>query len=174
MWSSHDLDGLKIRGDELTIRGCELLSSLIKQSTKGDVSFSLPPVVPLHSYGRSLTLYSSLWTILVLHLLVIHAYTWVHVPSATPSNVLWVVVTQIALFRGHVHINGDQNVSCGYLMRRWQLILKLLLHYTPVAVSLHLCFPLRRSGRLLLVACRFLLPWSQFAENRIVLGNVSW
>ena len=30
------LDGLMIRGDELTIRGCEPLSKLIKQSTKGD------------------------------------------------------------------------------------------------------------------------------------------
>ena len=39
---------------------------------------------------------------------------------------------------------------------------------------MHLCFPLGRSGRLPLVVCRFLLPWSWFAENRIVLGNVSW
>ena len=59
-------------------------------------------------------------------------------------------------------------------MRRWQFILELLLHYTPMAVSLHLCFPLGCSGRLPLVACRFLLLWSQVAENRIVLGNVSW
>ena len=29
-----DLDGLMIRGDELTIRECELLSKLIKQSTR--------------------------------------------------------------------------------------------------------------------------------------------
>ena len=69
-----ELGGLMIRGDELTIRGCELLSKLIKQSTKGDVSFFLPLVVP-PSNGRSLTLYSSLWTILALHLLVIHTYT---------------------------------------------------------------------------------------------------
>ena len=31
-----ELGELMIRGDELTIRGCELLSKLIKQSTKGD------------------------------------------------------------------------------------------------------------------------------------------
>ena len=31
-----ELGGLMIRGDELTIRGCELLFKLIKQSTKGD------------------------------------------------------------------------------------------------------------------------------------------
>ena len=66
------------------------------------------------------------------------------------------------------------DVSCGYLMWRWQLILKLLLHYTPIANSSHLCFSLGRFGRLPLVVCRFLLPWSRFAENRIVLGNVSW
>ena len=59
-------------------------------------------------------------------------------------------------------------------MRRWQLILELLLHCTLMAVSLHLCFPLGRSGGLPLVAYRFLLPWSRFAENRIVLSNVSW
>ena len=41
-----ELGGLMIREDELTIQGCELLSKLIKQSTKGDVSFFLPPVVP--------------------------------------------------------------------------------------------------------------------------------
>ena len=59
-------------------------------------------------------------------------------------------------------------------MRRWQLILELLLHYTLMAISLHLCFPLGHFGRLPLVACRFLLLWSWFAENRIVLGNVFW
>ena len=59
-------------------------------------------------------------------------------------------------------------------MRRWQFILKFPFHYTPMAVSMHFCFPLGRSGRLPLVACRFLLPWSRFAENRIVLSNVSW
>ena len=104
-----ELDGLMIREDELTIQGCELLSSLIKQSTKGNMSFSFPLVLP--PYGRSLILYSSLWTILVLHLLVIHAYTWVHVPSATPSDVLWVVMTQIALFKGHAHINGARMLA---------------------------------------------------------------
>ena len=43
-----------------------------------------------------------------------------------------------------------------------------------MAVLLYLCFPFGRSRRLPLVACRFLLPWSRFTENRIVLSNVSW
>ena len=67
-----------------------------------------------------------------------------------------------------------QDVSYGYLMWRWPLIWELPLHYTPMAVSLHLCFPLGCSRRLPLVACRFLFPWSQFTENRIVFSNVSW
>ena len=67
-------------------------------------------VVP---YGRSLILYSFFWTILVLHFLVIHAYTWVSVPSATPSDILWVAVTQISLFRGHVHINVARMLVVG-------------------------------------------------------------
>ena len=106
-----ELDELTIRGNELTIRGCELLSGLIKQSTKRDVS--LPFSLRSPSYGRPLTLYSSLWTILILHLLVIYAYTWVHVPSATPSNVLWVAITQIALSRGHVYINRARMLVVG-------------------------------------------------------------
>ena len=82
-----ELDELVIRGDEPAIWGCELLSKLVKQSTKGDLRFFLPPPPPSPpSYGRPLTFYSSLWTILVLHLLVIHAYTWVHVPSTTSST----------------------------------------------------------------------------------------
>ena len=43
-----------------------------------------------------------------------------------------------------------------------------------MADSLHLCFPLGHSGSLPLVACRIFLPWSRFAEDRIVLSNVSW
>ena len=59
-------------------------------------------------------------------------------------------------------------------MRRWQLILELLFHYSPKTVSLHLCFPLGHSRKLPLVACHFLLPWFRFAKNKIVLDNVSW
>ena len=67
-----------------------------------------------------------------------------------------------------------QDVSCGHLMRRWQFLLELLLHYTLIADSLHLCFPLGRSRRLPLAACHCFLSWPRFAEDRIILGNVSW
>ena len=98
--------------------------------------------------------------------------------SARPiSHSFWRSVScgdPYSIVQGSCPHKWGQDVSCGYLMRRWQLILELLLQYTPMAVSLHWCFPLGCSGRLPLVACRFLLPWSRFAENRIVLGNVSW
>ena len=143
------------------------------QGGLGSLQCSPETLPPPPSYGRSLTLYSSLWTILVLHLLVIHAYT----SACLISHSFWRSVScgdpDSTVQESYAHKWG-QNVSCGYLMRRWQLVLELFFHYSPMAVSLHLCFPLGCSGRLPLVACRFLLPWSWFAENRIVLSNVSW
>ena len=64
------------------------------------------PGSPPFTCGRSLILYISLRSILILHLLVIPAYTWVHVPSATLFDILWAAVTQIALPKSHVHISG--------------------------------------------------------------------
>ena len=53
---------------------------------------------PFH--GGSLTLYSSTWTIMALHLLIVWAITWMFVPSDTPSSLLWVGVAKVTLFRG--------------------------------------------------------------------------
>ena len=110
-----EVDGLTIRGNELSVRGYESPSSLIRLEREGGICApSLPGSWnPLPYWGRSLTLYITLWSILVLHLLVIDAHTWVHVPSATPSNILWAVVTQIALFRRHIHINGARMLAVG-------------------------------------------------------------
>ena len=68
----------------------------------------------------------------------------------------------------------DQDVRCGHLIWRWQFILELFFHYSPMAVSLHLYFPLGHYGRLPFVAFCPLLLWSRVAENEIVIGNVSW
>ena len=65
-----------IRGDELPLRGREFLSDLIKQSVKGGCApFFLLLAPPPFACGGPFTLYSSFWTILVPHLLAIHAYT---------------------------------------------------------------------------------------------------
>ena len=65
----------------------------------------------------SLTLYSSLWTILILHLLIIWALTWVSVPSDTLFGFLWVMVAKIALFRGLLNINTARKVAVVHSMR---------------------------------------------------------
>ena len=67
-----------------------------------------------------------------------------------------------------------QDVSYGYLMRRWQPLLELLLHHAPMAGPLRLGFPLGRSRRLPLVAWCFPLLWSRFTEDKVVLGSISW
>ena len=96
---------------------------------------------------RSLTLYSSFWTILILHLLIIWATTWVLVPSDTLSGFLWVVVAKAALFRGLLHINVARKLATGRSMRWQQLFFRYFLASTlPVhsrCTSLSAEFPRR-------------------------------
>ena len=69
-----------------------------KDSSSEDVNFHLlllPRSPPL--WEISDVIYPFLGFILFLHLLVIYVHTWVHVPSATPSDALWAVVASIAL-----------------------------------------------------------------------------
>ena len=133
-----------------------------------------PETLPPPSYGRSLTLYSSLWTILVLHLLVIHAYTsaclishsfWRSVSCGDPDSTVQELCP---------HKCG-QDVSCGHLMRRWQLspgIAPPPCSYGWPTILVIFC--LGGSRRLSLRACRSFLLWPRFAEDRIVFSNVSW
>ena len=58
-------------------------------------------------------------------------------------------------------------------MRRWQLLLELLLHHAPMAGPLCLSFFLGCPERLSLRACCPSFLRSRLAEDRIVLGNVS-
>ena len=98
--------------------------------------------------------------------------------SACPiSHSFWCFVScdePDSIVQGSCPHKCGQDVSCGHLIWRWQFLLELLLHHTPMADSLHLCFPLGRSARLPLVACRFFLPWSRFTEDKIVFDNISW
>ena len=110
-----EVDGLTIWGNELLVQGCEFPSGLIYQEHEGGICApSLPRNRnPPPYWGRSLTLYISHRSILFLHLLVIHAHTWVHVPSTTPSDILWAVMTQITLSKRHVHISGARMLPVG-------------------------------------------------------------
>ena len=93
---------------------------------------------PLH--GGSLTLYSSARTILALHVSIIWAITWVLVPSNTPSNLLWVRVAKVTLFRGLLHINAARVLAVVHLMGRQQLFLKLLYHHASMYLHVLLVF----------------------------------
>ena len=75
-------------------------------------------------HGGSLTWYSSPWTILILHLLIIWAFTWVPVPSDTLFGFLWVVVAKTTLFRGLLNINAARKVAAVHSMRWYQLSLR--------------------------------------------------
>ena len=169
-----ELDGLMIRGDELTLRGCESPSGLIKQSAKGGCEpFFLLSVVPLFLWRASYII----WFFLDHPGPTLVSHPCLYLSAHHISHSFWRSVSYgdpDRTVQGSCPNKLGQDVSCEYLMRRWQLILELPLHYTPMTISLHLRSPLGRSRRLSLVACRFLLPWSQFAENKIVFGNVSW
>ena len=78
-----------------------------------------------------LTLYSSFWTILILHLLIIWVITWVFVPSDTLFSFLWVVVVKATLFKGLFHINAVRKLAVGHSMRWQQLFLGHFLASTP-------------------------------------------
>ena len=67
-----------------------------------------------------------------------------------------------------------QGVSCGYLIRRWQLLPEFPFYYAPMVNPLGSKLPLGCSRGLPLAAWRFPLPWFWSAEDRVVLGSISW
>ena len=104
---------------------------------------------PLH--GESLIFYSSIWTILILYLLIIYATSWVLVPSDTPSGLLWVGVAKAALFRGLLHINAARVLVMEHLMGRQQLFLELLYRHAPMCLPAILIFLFGRLWKIVFV-----------------------
>ena len=112
----------RIRGtdmNEFTVWGGNLSYKSIKTEYK--YNFDCYNILSLFfwslPHGGSLILYSSLWTIMILHLLIIWALIWVSVPSDTFSGFLWVVVIKVALFRGLLNINAAKKVAAVHSMR---------------------------------------------------------
>ena len=108
---SNELNVFLVRGDKCSYKSIKQVVSAILIVTVFSLFFRSP------FHGRSLTLYSSLWIILILHLLIIWVVTWVHVLSDAFSGFLWVMVAKTALFRGLFHINAARKVVAVYLMR---------------------------------------------------------
>ena len=67
-----------------------------------------------------------------------------------------------------------QGVSYRYLIRRWLLLPELLFYHAPMAGPLGSELPLGCSRGLLLATWHFPLPWFWSAEDRVVLGSISW
>ena len=67
-----------------------------------------------------------------------------------------------------------QGFSCGHLIRRWQLLLELLFYHAFMAGSLGSELSLGCSRGLPLATWHFPLLWFWFAEDRVVLGSISW
>ena len=55
--------------------------------------------------------------ILVLHLSVVQAITWVLISSDTFTSSLWVGVTKATLFKGLLHINTARELAVEHLMQ---------------------------------------------------------
>ena len=68
----------------------------------------------------------------------------------------------------------SQGVSCGYSIRRWQLLLGLLFYHAPMADPLGLESPLGslRGLPLAMWCLPFLWFWS--TEDRVILGSIFW
>ena len=131
-------------------------------------SFFLSPLL-----GGQFPLYIPFPLILVVHLLIIHVATGVPVPSITPPQLAMSCGKQGGTIQGLFFHKYGQTVSCGHLMRRWQLLLELLLHHALIAVPLCRSFYLGQLGGLSLRVCCFSLRWPWLAEDRMVLGDAS-
>ena len=156
---------LRPRGKGLLVRGYELPALLASQEP--------PSSAPL--------LLRDLWCYISFSL-VHHPPTLVSHPcphlSARPIGYsFWRSVSCCSPYRlvqgSHPHKWG-QGVSCGYLIRRWQLLQRLLFHHAPMAGPLGSESPLGSSRRLPLATWCLPLLWFRSAEDMVVLGSISW
>ena len=108
------------------------------------------------THGRFLTLYSSFWTILILHLLIIWAHTWVSVPSDTLFGFLWVMVAKTTMFRGLLHINAARKVA--------------VVHFNVVVAALSQIFPSSYSSSMfMMLALSSGVSWNVISSDRICI-----
>ena len=135
---------------------------------------SLLLFVPL-PFGRSLLLYISFSFVHPPPTLVSHPYPNL---SAHPiDHSFW---RSMSCCGPHCTVQGSrpyqwgQGVSCGYLIRRWQLLLRLLFYHVPMADPLGSESPLGSLRGLLLAMWCLPLLWFWSAEDRVILGSISW
>ena len=106
-----------VQGDELLFKSQFLKDSPTFSATVilfllSSIVFSDPPLM-----GGSSHYIVFFQIILTVHLLFIGTFTQVHVPSDIFSGFLYMVVVEIALFKGSFHINAARKVAAVHLMR---------------------------------------------------------
>ena len=136
---------------------------------------SLLPFPPPPSLGRSLLLYISFSFVHPPPTLVSHPCPYL---SARPiSHSFW---RSVSCCGPHRIVQGSrphkwvQGISCWYLIRMWQLLLGLLFYHALMANPLGSKSPLGSSRGLLLVIWCLPLLWFWSAEDRVIIGSISW
>ena len=112
-----NIDEMFVRGDELLFKSLFLKDSPTFSATVilfllSSTVFSDPPLM-----GGSSHYIVFFQIILTIHLLFIEPFTQVHVPLGIFSGFLYMVVVEIALFKGSFHINAARKVAVVHLMR---------------------------------------------------------
>ena len=166
---------LRPREKRLLVRGCEFPAPLVSQEPLFLLLFPflLLPPPPLSLWD--LCCYISFSSVHPPPTLVSHPCPYL---SARPIDYsFWRSVSCCGPHRiaqgSHPHQWG-QGVSCEYLIRKGQLLLGLLFYHAYMADPLDSESPLGSSRGLPLAMWR--LPLLRFwsAEDRVVLGSVSW
>ena len=145
----------------------------IPSSSRFPVASLLP--FPPPSLGRSLLLYISFSFVHPPPTLVSHPCPYL---SARPiSHSFWCSVSCCGphrIVQGSRPHKWVQGISCWYLIRMWQLLLGLLFYHALMANPLGSKSLLGSSRGLLLVIWCLPLLWFWSAEDRVILGSISW
>ena len=125
------LDELKVQGGELLF---EQLSLRANTTLNATMILFLSLIFNPFFLGGLEHYIVSFYTIMIVHLFIIQAPTWVYVPLAIFFGFLWMVMVETVLFRGILHINAAREVAAVHLMR-WQQ--PLLSNISVFLSSLH-------------------------------------
>ena len=135
-----NIDEMFVRGDKLLFKSLFLkdnptFSATVIFCLLSSTVFSDPPL--LRGSSHYIVFFQ---TILTVHLLFIGTFTQVHVPSGIFSGFLYMVVVEIALFRGSLHINAIRKVVAVHLIQQQQPFFQIFLHSYLLRTCLRFVF----------------------------------
>ena len=113
-----NIDEMLVREGEFLFKSLFLKDSSTFSTTVILFLFSSTVFTDPHLMGGSSHYIVFFQIILTVHLLFIRIFTQVHVPSGIFSDFLYMVVIELALFRGPLHINAVRKIAAVHL-KRW-------------------------------------------------------